>query len=1737
METDGTEGVNKRDVSEKVITKGENEIDGIESPVVVALQDPGNTIFYSALLKAEYKNPVYMWTALLEVQYSWNDLGTEFTCRPLRYAAGNNGRREGNVLLGFRSAENWQKREITQNAIQDGKWHNIEGGGSISGNSEFAVISFLYVYDEALMPDTQAGSDQVVLYSLNPPMISNPEVVREPRPEISGRGIPKALVKLYQQDVYDVPYGDAPVGEDGKWTVPVTKSLSMTERFSMTASQTVDGTPSRWAIPVSFAVLFAPEITDVSVGFDRKLIVNGRGGFTDATIEVWLEDKSKGIQLTATVRSDGTWGGSSRIALPPGHHLITARQIGKVSGQVSGWATSKTTGVKPDQLLIESPPYPGTPKQVLIINGVVPEHDSVQILTDDDKEVDGKFHGPTRSFTPTADWAPGLTPVRAVQTVDGLVSEPSKRVHVSVRPSRPVIAEPPKPVAARQVLTIQSVLPSASLLAMTTEEGVSVAGEFAGSGTTRTFTPAADWTGTTRVRVVQTLDNVPSEPSFLVTLWVSLFITPPDDPATVNEMLNINYIAPEVRELMIYKRNGPKVEGEFTGAGTSRVFIPRDNWALGYTHVQAIQLVGSESSRSNVVTITVLPPKLSIGNPPNFVSNTYQPLLVGAESAPGLLTILTAQGERVDGYFTNDSPRRFQPSSKWAAGVHAIIAVQSVGGVTSMPSNMVYLNVQPKQPWLDSPPKPAEEREPLTIGNVESGAVTVQILIAADGTPVEGEYTGSNTERIFTPTANWSGQTKVLAMQTVDGIDSNQSAVVTVYPKPSKPKIEPPFNPASPRQVLTISNVSPETVTLRMYTAANERVDGDFSPSGASRTFTPTNDWAFGRTTIKAILSKDGINSDSSDLVTVVVQPPELLIAQPQKPVAANQQLNIANVVPGIVTLHMSNEMGATIDGEFTDCGFFHSFTPAVDWVGSTQVKATQAVDDVFSNPSNLVTVAVTPKPPKPVVIHPLSQTSHLANVIVEGTCAMGAEVLVEDGDGGLLDGEVSYDQMKWFFKSQWQPGRHQIQAKQTLDGLTSDPTDVLEFYVTPPQPVIEPPHTPVTARGELKISNVSSGIVALRMSTHMDIRVDGEFAGDGATRTFTPREDWLSGENKVRLIQTVNSVDSDPSDLCTFTVESVDKPDTPKILEPQRGARTSRYPTIKVAGLPGALHTVRLEESDELHKEAADADGVLEFTLSSPLVPGDVAIQVMQASGGADSDWSDPHPFTVKAPPQIPMFTVPSPGGNAARNPLIRGRGETGGEIVLCHMNDTETPFGSVPGSRDWRWRAEKEWPLAAYCVRAQQRTDGDCSEWTEPLAFNVIDSRYAIGHAAPVIGTPVIGTRQSVLLRVQVVSGVIDEAAKGIAVEWRLNGEEEVLAITETDEQGWTQYRYTPATVGKSEVLADITQENDGVVMTALYEVVAVSHDDWAKEAELYLDGERVDLAVSDLMLLRKSLPYKLELKVKNDSALIGSTITLEDFWGAVERGLTSIPDLGMPQTIGRETSTHWHIFTEEGNGGVFGLNLTSTVLPDWQLPAHLDAGDLAEAVLVDFDSFPQVFGSVPAYPCLGAKHKITVTPRSDSVLLGQEVALQLSAEALGLGVTVSPSTAQTLGAEGASWLLDCENSSQAGVFSAWLRVLAWDFDSLKLPMSLGHNKVRIAKWFGPREVAFPPGNMEYGILVESTFTERAAAGVLVTATYDGRPPLSGNTQSDGRFSVFYTEGQNARFSILNRYDGTTV
>ncbi|VVM77438.1 hypothetical protein [Pseudomonas fluorescens] len=2008
MDTDDIKTEDNADgIPEKlhVVENGELIVCSADRIPVEDIDENDGNPFSTVILHVSYPDLIMPWEAKLSVDYSWNPSGTMFTCQAKRYAATDNGRNKGNVYLSFSSAGNWPERELTNdNAIQDGYWHNITGGGSVTGNKRSADVQFKFTYDHEFNSDKSKSISVNFRFEVDfgPPVITNPQVVHSPLPQISGTGYSGALVKLYEYDQRELVVGTATVDTNGRWTAPLTKPLSMTESFSMTALQLYEDVPSRWAVYTNFAVLFAPKIICVSVDSARRPSVHGEGGLKDAKLEIWLEDKSKGIQLTTTVRQDGTWAAMSGEAWAPGQHLITAKQVGTVSGKSSAWSDTKVVSVKPPAPQIEFPPDDSSVKQELKITGVWPESATLQIFTETDEPVAGSFNGSTRTFTPAGEWAVGLTNIKAVQTVGGVASDPSRSVFVKVRPSSPIIEPPPVPVAARQTLSIKSVSLGATLLEMFNEVDARVAGKFTDSGTTRTFTPAQDWSVSTQVKVVQTVNGMSSKASELVPIVVTLFIASPPYPAAEKEVLAISFASSANNDLRMFTQAGgpiagsftdsvpvryftptaawkagkttvkvvqtvgnvantsnlvtvavrpfklsiaappsfvgetyeltlvdapsvnapgtlqmlteagatvtgefstgtprrfkpsppwpagknavmavwtvdevpsdpssvvtvavrhpspiiepppvpiaarqtlsiksvlldatllemfnevdERVAGEFTDSGTTRTFTPAQDWSVstlvkvvqtvngmsskaselvpivvtlfmapppypaaekevlaisfalsannnlrmftqaggpvagsitdngpvryftptaawkaGKTTVKVVQTVGNVANTSNLVTVAVRPSKLSIAAPPSLVSKTYELTLVGASSvnAPGKLQMLTEAGDTVTGEFSTGTPRKFKPSPPWPAGRNAVMAVRTVDDVPSDPSSVVTFLVKPSQPEIDQPPKPALPRQSLNITSVEPGAVTFEMFTEKGGV-IKGDFTGVGASRTFTPTEDWTGTLKIRVVQTVDGSASELSALVTVYAPPKKPEIEQPPIPAASLQNLTITKGgSGADYTLRMFTEAGNIVEGAFKSNGNIATFTPWFPWPSGRIPVKVVHTISGVSSEPSDLVFVATRPYKPLIRQPNNPVTPKQQLTITSIVTGDVTLQMLTEDGETVPGYFDGSGNSRTFTPAIDWSGTTKVKAVQAVDDLFSDPSDPVTVTVKTKPPKPHLTQPLPNSSHLANLAVEGTCEAGATVEVQYASGIALEGEMSYVQTQWSFKHPWEPGQQQIKAVQTSGGLTSDPTDMLDFYIRPPQAVIEQPDTPVAVRGELKISDVWSGVVALRLLTQTDVRVDGEFAGDGATRTFIPDADWTPGENIVYVIQTVNDVDSDPSDPCTFTVEAEDRPDAPRFQQPQLGGRTSRFPTIEVVGLPGALHTVRLEGGATLHEGTANADGSLVFTVVEPLVPGAISLEAKQASNGPDSDWSTPHLFTVKAPPQTPAIEAPLANSETSRYPRFRGTGETGGQIVLHYAHDPQEWFTSVDGSTRWSWTAEQAWSLGDHSIQARQTVDGDCSDWTEARSFKVRESRYAIGDANPAMGTPVVGTEQSVLLRVQVISGVTGAVADGVEVEWRINGEQELLATTQTDVEGWTCYRYTPETAGKHEILADITQENAGVVMTELYEVNAVLHDDWAQAAELYLDGQRVDLAVSDLMLLRKSQPYKLELKVNDGSVLIGSTVTLQNLWGAKERGLSFVPDLGVGQTIQAGVPVHWSVFAEEGTSGIFGLSLSSPLMSDWQLPAYVEAGDLAEAVKVDLDTFPQLFGGDPAFPCIGATHTVTVRPQDHSFLLGHDVVLELSAQAADLGVTVSPTTPQTLGDDGVSWSLNCIDSSQAGNFAVWLKVPTRDFNSLELPMSLGHNKVNISERFGPQEMGGSASYWRYGIRVASTFTGQPAGAVPVTVAVTGKPTVERLTTFDGWIYVSYYSGESARFTIRNRYDGSSV
>lgn len=301
-----------------------------------------------AVLRVEQGNSINKRWAELEVEYSFNANGTSFTCNALQYRTFSNGSRKGNIDLGIRSQTVWAKEISNDNAIQDGQWHVISGGATVTGNARDAKIWFQYTFDVS-GSDPSASTERDVLFTLAPPTINNPGVARTARPTLSGTGVAGATVKLYQAGVGTIVFATAKVQDNNTWTAPLTESLWMADPFEMTAMQTLNTLESGWANTTSFAVLFKPVISTVTVSPDRKPTVSGTGGLPGANLQIWLSGGHGGVQLQTNVRHDGTWSVTATTAWPSNRYSITAKQIAPVTKQESDWALDKEFTVPPSQ--------------------------------------------------------------------------------------------------------------------------------------------------------------------------------------------------------------------------------------------------------------------------------------------------------------------------------------------------------------------------------------------------------------------------------------------------------------------------------------------------------------------------------------------------------------------------------------------------------------------------------------------------------------------------------------------------------------------------------------------------------------------------------------------------------------------------------------------------------------------------------------------------------------------------------------------------------------------------------------------------------------------------------------------------------------------------------------------------------------------------------------------------------------------------------------------------------------------------------------------------------------------------------------------------------------------------------------------------------------------------------------------------------------------------------------------
>lgn len=312
------------------------------------------------------------------------------------------------------------------------------------------------------------------------------------------------------------------------------------------------------------------------------------------------------------------------------------------------------------------------------------------------------------------------------------------------------------------------------------------------------------------------------------------------------------------------------------------------------------------------------------------------------------------------------------------------------------------------------------------------------------------------------------------------------------------------------------------------------------------------------------------------------------------------------------------------------------------------------------------------------------------------------------------------------------------------------------------------------------------------------------------------------------------------------------------------------------------------------------------------------------------------------------------------------------------------------------------------------------------------------------------------------------------------------------------------------------------------------------WLQEFMPFVNGQRVrwpdlklNLLPGDVCTLTLDYEY---------SYLIGlpeSRIGLYYLAGDDESGLVFEPPL--EQLIDMATGTtsvSWTITAQNAPSTAFVLQFE---LPHFGLPGSPPVlgtlWNLAQELDIKFDEVDVAFpGS--AFPCLGAKHKLTVRPKPSSRLLNKPIKLEWEkAPGANLGVAISPAlgTEELLTQEGITWELDCLDSTQSGDFSLQITLVEWGVTSSPLTMSLAHNLVTVERWTTP-EFRWPDINWtQRHIRATSVFSGKRAERVPVNKA--GSNQIYKRTNLLGEAATDIASQGGGRLEILNRYDGTIV
>ena len=309
------------------------------------------------------------------------------------------------------------------------------------------------------------------------------------------------------------------------------------------------------------------------------------------------------------------------------------------------------------------------------------------------------------------------------------------------------------------------------------------------------------------------------------------------------------------------------------------------------------------------------------------------------------------------------------------------------------------------------------------------------------------------------------------------------------------------------------------------------------------------------------------------------------------------------------------------------------------------------------------------------------------------------------------------------------------------------------------------------------------------------------------------------------------------------------------------------------------------------------------------------------------------------------------------------------------------------------------------------------------------------------------------------------------------------------------------------------------------------------WYTQFRPHVNDKRVNW--EDLDLTFAGGKCKLELEYKY-SYLIGGVdgfIALEYQPGKEGQGLDFDPPLGQLVEMAKgTTSLSWTIKADGAVCGSFVLQFAIPKIVEMSQspPVNFGMSNWEQELEIKFDEFSVSFGA-SVYPCHGAQHTLTVLPKPCSWLLNKKIRLLMGGENLGVVVRPSLANEQLLTQEGATWELNCLNTTQNGSFSLQVMLESGEKTS-PLTMSLGHNLVTAERWSVPVVVDPDYPRRLHGIRASSSFLKVPVSGVPVRVQ---TASSIHHTVTDVRGEVLANEdeGVYVNFRVVNRYDGSVV